>query len=620
MRFLISLLVLLVLTPGVNAESLNYNAIAEVVKIRGEVSQLSPGSLSGRKVILGDKFIEDTSIVTGVKSFIKIKLIDNSEINVGPESKIVISEMKKNSIGIISLLKGRIRSEVQKNNKDKISNKFFVKTRTAAMGVRGTEFQTIYNPENNVTSLLTFKGEVAMAKIDDRSYQKIESISEQKIVRDELTKGPQIQNVPGEKNNEIQQLNLILKNKSTVIVPAGQTSISVANFKKATLPVQISSLQLEAIYKNKDFVEKAPSNIVLQSALETLKSTSTVRTLTVAKQAAPAEGLFNEVTGDFAPKSGGFIDSNTGLYIAPVNDVAKMGGIDADTGQYVAPKGLVLDAKKGFILAAEGDKNSPKEPELLVLRENLNKNIARDTILASPAIAEELEFKINEKFIHERIVVSFFSMSQTLTANEKSTADPYLKLASSHAFRLSIDWLMASSNRFSPLVSLDYSVVNYRDKETKSANLDSQNLVGLSYGFQFALSKIFNVYSKLGLYQDHYLDQLTVVTSNTYHLQKIVITRLTAGISAELWQKNKISLDANANLFFTFHKRINNILINRGNGYQLELLPKYSLSDNKWIGLGMKKEGQGQKTYGRVGANDLKRENSGLQLKYLSDF
>ena len=75
--------------------------IAEVVKIRGDVTMLAPRARLAHKVEIGDKFLEDTSILTGSKSFIKIKFIDNTEINLGPDSKIVIAEMKKDSVGII---------------------------------------------------------------------------------------------------------------------------------------------------------------------------------------------------------------------------------------------------------------------------------------------------------------------------------------------------------------------------------------------------------------------------------------------------------------------------------------------------------------------------------------
>lgn len=620
MRFFINLLLFLVLIPKIYAASLGNNSISEVVKVRGEISQLSPGSLMARRVAFGDKLTAGTSIVTGYNSFIKIKFIDNSEINIGPETKIVINQTRKDSAVVISLLKGQIRAEIKNNSNDPTLNKFLIKTRTAVIGCREAEFQTIYNPKNTVTSLLTFKGEVSMVKLNEKIYQNTEIATEQKIVREDLLNAPKIQNVYRENDDIFQVLNLILKNKATVIVYSGQSSFSIENFKKATLPVSISELQLEAIYKNKDFIEKDTNHLNLQSAIDTLESTRTNRTLFVTKQTAPVEGYFNEATDEFAPKSLGFIDSKTALYIAPIYDVNNMGSIDADTGQYVVPKGFILDSSNGFVLVDDGDKNTQKDQAFLILKKNLNKNIARGSVLVATSVEAELVFKIDDKFISDRISVSFFNLNQNVIANETSTADPYLKLASSNAFRLAIEWSMASNGRFSPLLGLEYAVVNYSDKESKGVGLDSRNLLGLTYGFQFALSKIFNVYSKLGFIQDHYLDQLQVVTNNTYHLQKIIITRLTIGASAEFWQKNKFSLDVNVNTFYTFHKRMNNIVVNHGNGYQIEILPKFLLTEKRWIGLGMRKESQGQKTSGRVGANEIKRDSSGLELKYLSDF
>ena len=42
----------------------------------------------------------------------------------------------------------------------------FIKTKTAAMGVRGTDFTSIYNPSLQNTSVVTFEGDVRLAKID----------------------------------------------------------------------------------------------------------------------------------------------------------------------------------------------------------------------------------------------------------------------------------------------------------------------------------------------------------------------------------------------------------------------------------------------------------------------
>ncbi len=614
---------LLTLIPSILFAATQGNPIAEVVKIRGEATQLSPGAHLARAVALGDKFIEDTSIVTGPKSFLKIKFIDNSELNVGPESKIVISEMKKDSVGIISLLKGRIRTEVEKDANPH-GNKFFIKTRTAALGVRGTDFQTIYNPENKMTSLLTYKGEVAMAKVDEKTYQRLEDAPSKVVVRDEVTKTPEIKEVPAKKLDEVSELNKILNSKSTVLVPPGQNSFSSDSLKKASLPVKISPVQLEALYRNQDFKEKSAENLNLKSAEETAGLKPTLK---VAEQKAPAEGLYNAKTGDFAPKSGGFIDLATGLYVAPDKDAKldeksgvyvakKTGEIDADTGQYVAPKGLILDAKKGFVL--EGD--AEKKPELLALKEDLNKDIAKDIVVGGEALFQEPPFNINEKFIRDRIVLSVWGLHQSINSNGNSNGMNHMGIDSKSSVRFGLDWQMSTNNRFSPTVGVDYSILDFGGK--MGINQTSKKLFSLRFGTLYALSKNVNLYANIGLHQDHYLDQVinTGGFFSSFELKKIVTTRISAGANAEFWRSRKWSLDASLGGVFIFRKRINNFVTEPGGGIAFEVLPKYNIADNKWIGLGLSVENLHQNVSGNGGRSSMDRKSDGLELKYISDF
>lgn len=597
----------------------NLSPIAEVIKMRGEATELSPGSKLARNVQLGDKFIEDTSILTGPKSFLKIKFIDGSEINIGPESKIIISEMKQNSVGIISLLKGRIRTEVQKDASPN-GNKFFIKTRTAALGVRGTDFQTIYNPDNKMTSLLTYKGEVALAKVDEKTYDQIQNAGQREIVRHQTTKSPEIKEVPAKPLNEAEELKRVLQSKTTVIVPPGQNAFSSDGLKKASLPVKISPIQLDALYKNQDFQEKTAANVNLKVEGEDLSKKMHLKS---AAQVAPTEGLYNEKTGDFAPKSGGFIDLATGLYVAPDSDAKldsktgvyvsqKIGGIDADTGQYVAPKGLILDAKKGFILESD----SEKKPELLALREDLNHNIAKDLVIGSELQASEPIFNINEKFIRDRFTVFLWGMNQNVKSNAGQSSAPYLELDSSSAMKLGLVWNMATNNRFSPIVSFDYSTMNYSGIMARGVTQTSKKLIGLSFGTEYALTKKVNLYAKAGLHQDHYLNQ---TQDFTYSLEKVALTRFLAGANAEIWNENRWALDGSFGAFFTFRKRINNLIIHPGTGFALELLPKYRLSERKWLGLGLNIEQQNHKVVSGDRENRMERKTNGLLLKYMAD-
>ena len=588
--------------------------IAEVVKIRGDVTMLAPRARLAHKVEIGDKFLEDTSILTGSKSFIKIKFIDNTEINLGPDSKIVIAEMKKDSVGIISLLKGRLRTEVQKDTNKPEVNKFFIRTRTAALGVRGTDFQTIYNPDIKMTSLLTYRGEVAMAKVDEKTNDRLEENSERVVERDDVTKAPSIKDAPAKTIDEAEELNKVLKGKGVVLVPPGQNSFSSEALKKITLPVKISPVQLEVLYKNQEFQEKSKENFNAKSD-ENFKPT-----LKVAAQSSPAEGLYNAKTGDFAPKSGGFIDLASGLYVAPDSDAkldaktgvyqaSKVGNVDSDTGQYIAPKGLILDAKKGFVLDGETDK-----PELLALRQDLNKTIARDIVVGID------HAKIEEKFIRDRISFTLASLDQQLKLNQGSTTSPYLGVGSNSSIRMAFDWQMATNNRFSPILGIDFSNVSFRDQLNSNLTEGSHKLMGLSFGSQYALLKNVNLFGKLGLHQEHFLDQTASGSPNTFNLKKIVLTRLTFGADAEFWRHEAWSLNASLSGLFTFRKRINNVVVNEGLGSQFEILPKYRLSERKWIGLGIKIENEYQRVAGSTGVNQEKRNTSGVEFKYINDF
>ena len=142
--------------------------VAKVIIMRGMVkAKLLDGSMFDVKV---DQSIpEGATVLTSEKSFVKLLFIDKSQMNLGPSSQMTITAFPKKEAGIITLVKGQIRSQVTKDYMemdDKNKSKLYIKTKTAAMGIRGTDFQVNFNPDNQNTSLITFEGKVAMAHID----------------------------------------------------------------------------------------------------------------------------------------------------------------------------------------------------------------------------------------------------------------------------------------------------------------------------------------------------------------------------------------------------------------------------------------------------------------------
>jgi hypothetical protein len=135
------------------------------VKIEEVKSKAISSAATGSKICSGD------TITAAADSRAKIKMEDGNELNVSPNSKIVIEkydyrpdENKKKVL--LNVLYGKIRSTTKTENmyndksKDGDTNSFRVRTKTAVAGVRGTDFVTGFDPVSNRSEIITFKGKV----------------------------------------------------------------------------------------------------------------------------------------------------------------------------------------------------------------------------------------------------------------------------------------------------------------------------------------------------------------------------------------------------------------------------------------------------------------------------
>ena len=324
--------------------------VAKVVILKGQVkAKLSNGTLMDVKP---DSSLPEGAIIqTADKSFVKLIFIDKSQMNLGPNSQMVINAFPKKEAGIITLVKGQIRSQVTKDYMemdDKSKSKLYIKTKTAAMGIRGTVFQVNFNPVNQNTSLITYEGKVAMSHIDRNDREA------------KFDQG---------------KLETIVSSNKAVLVGAKQVSAVNMNVaERAMVPTTLSVTQLEALKGNetglKESTEKDQKqfrNPLPPGADSALFTAATAEkgipaATTGEKNHSDPNGFFNVKTGEYKLPAGSIIDLNTvNIIPPPVNAVfdpntntyvvpETFGKVDKSTGEYKAPAGLKLETDGKFIL------------------------------------------------------------------------------------------------------------------------------------------------------------------------------------------------------------------------------------------------------------------------------
>jgi hypothetical protein len=335
--------------------------VAKVIVMKGQIkAKLPSGELI--QVKKGTWLKEGTIVQSAPKSFCRLLFIDKSTMNLGADSQMVIDKFPESEAGIITLMKGQIRSKVTKDYmdmKDKDKSKLFIKTKTAAMGVRGTDFQVNYNHRNTNTSLITFSGAVAMARIDER--------------------GPAGAAFDG---NRLEQ---IVSSREAVMVRKGELSAVTKGSIRATIPQKMNQSQIEGLKRSspdqtqsskqktqpsKKFRSPLPPGMdakkfandtkdtvkesVGSSLGKQLKSEGSQRSPSSVNNATSAEGHHNTVTGEYAPPAGVVIDLKTVNIIEPPKDAIfdhntqtyvippELGSVDPQTGEYVPPGGMIL--------------------------------------------------------------------------------------------------------------------------------------------------------------------------------------------------------------------------------------------------------------------------------------
>jgi hypothetical protein len=213
--------ILILITISFFAFSGQSNKKVAIVKVaKGTVSIISPSG-GDTSVKRGQWLKEGTIVKTGSRSFARISFIDKSSMNIGPNSEIKIEKFSKNKAGVINVLSGKIRAKISKDylGMKKGKSKLFVKSRSAVMGIRGTDFIFTTSKKTGASTAVLFEGSVVFNK---------------------LNKGDNTRNLES------------IVNRGRRIRP-GQFSIAVRGKNRATVPSKMSAKQFIKLDKNDKF-------------------------------------------------------------------------------------------------------------------------------------------------------------------------------------------------------------------------------------------------------------------------------------------------------------------------------------------------------------------------------
>lgn len=122
--------------------------VGRVILLKGDVFKLKGGEEKEIKLVKSHSIVEGDVIKTKANSIVKIKMLDDTMISLGPNSIYQFKEFKfKNPSdrqSTMGLLVGQMRAHFV--NKAKNPDDLKIKTRASSMGIRGTELVANVHP------------------------------------------------------------------------------------------------------------------------------------------------------------------------------------------------------------------------------------------------------------------------------------------------------------------------------------------------------------------------------------------------------------------------------------------------------------------------------------------
>lgn len=345
--------IIFILSPGV-APAAGF----EFLEAKGPVQVKKTGA-APRTARAGMPLATGDTLITGAGASARLRMADGSDVLIGASSQLRLDAAPTSQPGVLSLLVGRIRAKFSKSEDG--STKALVRTPGSIMGVRGTEFEGVYNPVSRATSVVTLEGTVALVKggADDLSRGSARALTEafDRAAAD--------------------------GSRGAAIGP-GQFSAVSPSQGAPTLPVRIAPSQFEALKQSSAGEAPRPSAAAptgppagspIPPGVDARALAATVAegagTVSSAAGAAPPQGSYDKISGRMAPPAGGFVDLKTGTYVPPppgsaFDPIAQvyvpppaLGSVNPATGEYRPPEGTILDPARGLVTAGTPPPSPP---------------------------------------------------------------------------------------------------------------------------------------------------------------------------------------------------------------------------------------------------------------------
>ncbi|MDB9786547.1 FecR domain-containing protein [Bacteriovoracaceae bacterium] len=333
---------------------------ASVVFQKGHVFVVDRDTKTKSRLLKNGLVRSGSLVETGARSMVRLKFKDGSSITLGPNGQIVVARIESGDTKIIGLLRGKLRSKLLPAT-NAAREKMIIKTRSAALGVRGTDLLTVYNEQNHITSTVTFSGDVTFFKRDDVDIE--ETIQSE---RDEDGEKYEMLEFIDQDYDLGKLRNNLVSNESRTVA-SGSYSGAFPGHDKASRAVKINPVQFNILKKNKNVVLRN-SGKVLKNKKKGNTSLSNVHLIPTPQGEVPLVIDKDDVVIEEKSlniRSGGNLDLDTGIYVAPPKNAVydkkngvyrvpeELGGIDERSGNYIAPDGLQLHPLNGFVFLTE---------------------------------------------------------------------------------------------------------------------------------------------------------------------------------------------------------------------------------------------------------------------------